>query len=134
MAREIVKKYPVRFIMKNAPYNIGEIAGFPLEVSQRFVDRKRAVWYKPPGQEDAEAPIASPSPEPKEESVVEVAQVAEVDAEADAEADAEPEGPGLIVPKRIGGPYYMVGDRKVKGKKLAQEIADGLNATATGTS
>lgn len=63
----------VRFTMKNAPYNVGEIAGFPPEVAQRFIDRKRAVLNvpqeekapEPPAKEEAVAPAADAAPEPE---------------------------------------------------------------------
>ena len=57
---------PVRFIMKNAPYNVGEIAGFPPAVAQRLIDRKRAVPYVPPEEEKPVVPPPAESePEPK---------------------------------------------------------------------
>lgn len=97
-----VKKTSVRFIRKNAPYNVNEIAGFPEAIAQRLVDRKRAVYYQP---EEAEAePVEAP------------------------EAIEPPEAPEPIVPVHVGGPMYMVGDEKVKGKAKAQALADKLNA------
>jgi hypothetical protein len=54
--------------MKNAPYNVGEIAGFPPEIAKRLIDRKRAVPYVPPEEEKpvVEPPAKSePEPEPK---------------------------------------------------------------------
>ncbi len=53
----------VRFIRPNAPYMSGETAGFPPEVAQRFIDRKRAVLANPP--EEAAAPPAAPKPKAK---------------------------------------------------------------------
>ena len=55
----------VRFIMKNAPYNVGETAGFPEAIAKRLIDRKRAVIYVPPGQEEP------PKDVPVEETVIE---------------------------------------------------------------
>ena len=54
----------VRFIVANAPYMSGEIAGFEPTVAKRFVDRKRAVYYKPEDQPDA-SPAAETEPKPK---------------------------------------------------------------------
>jgi len=34
----------VRFVQKNAPYNVGEIAGFPIEVARKLVKGKKAVF------------------------------------------------------------------------------------------
>lgn len=57
----------VRFIRKNAPYNVNEIAGFPPEVAKRLVDRKRAVYNVPEEEKPAEAPekaeAAAPQPD-----------------------------------------------------------------------
>lgn len=65
MARQKVL-VPVRFIRKNAPYNVGEIAGFPDEIAQRLIDRKRAVPYVPPEEEKPVVePPAESEPEPK---------------------------------------------------------------------
>ena len=57
----------VVFIKKNAPYNVGEIAGFPPAISERFVKAKRAKYYVPP-EEKADPPPAEnvePPPEVK---------------------------------------------------------------------
>jgi len=34
----------VRFVHKNAPYNVGEIAGFPVDVARKLVQGKKAVF------------------------------------------------------------------------------------------
>jgi hypothetical protein len=44
----------VRFVRKNAPYNVGEIAGFPKAVADRMVNQKRAVYYVPEEEKPAE--------------------------------------------------------------------------------
>jgi hypothetical protein len=54
----------VKFIRKNSPYNVGEIAGFPPDIAEKLVKRKRAVYSKP----DKEAP---PKPPPAKEDAVE---------------------------------------------------------------
>jgi hypothetical protein len=36
---------PIRFLQKQSPYNAGEVAGFPHEVAQRYVDAKLAEFY-----------------------------------------------------------------------------------------
>lgn len=59
----------VRFVMPNAPYMSGEVAWFPPEVAQRFIDRKRAVLHVPPEEGASEAPA-------KEEVVAPAAEVA----------------------------------------------------------
>lgn len=58
----------VRFIAKNAPYNVGEIAGFPEHVAANLVKHKKAVIHVP---EEEKAP---PAP-PKEEVVPPAADV-----------------------------------------------------------
>jgi len=69
MAREKPKLVPVRFIMPNAPYTTGEIAGFAPAVAKRLVDNKRAEYYKPPEEEVAEAPPkAKPKAKPRAKS------------------------------------------------------------------
>ena len=96
----------VRFIMPNAPYMSGEIAGFEPTVAKRFVDRKRAVYYTPPEEDQPEA-----GAEVK----------AEVAVEEEVASAAE------IVPKKLSGPWYMVGDEKIKGKAKAFARAAELN-------
>lgn len=62
------KLVPVRFIRKNAPYNVGEIAGFTPEIAKRLIDRKRAVPYVPPEEEKPVVPppaTSEPKPKPK---------------------------------------------------------------------
>jgi len=59
--RSKVKPIPVRFIQKNAPYNVGEIAGFDMKVARSLVNAKRAVFIN---ESDADAPeeaTAAPS-------------------------------------------------------------------------
>jgi hypothetical protein len=107
MARD-KRLIPVRFIMKNAPYNVGEIAGFPEAIAQRFVDRKRAVFYKPPEPEVEPKPKAS---KPKEKPVEETTSE-------------------MVVPEKLSGPFYMVAGEKVRGKAKAQARADELNEAA----
>jgi hypothetical protein len=57
-------KVAVKFIRKNAPYNVGEIAGFPEGVAQRLIARKRAVLYEPDEQQPAEAPAKKEAVQP----------------------------------------------------------------------
>ena len=96
------KLISVRFIVANAPYMAREIAGFPEAVAKRFVDRKRAVYSTPPEEDQPEAE-------------------AEVAVEEEVASAAE------IVPKKLSGPYYMVGDEKIKGKAKAYARAAELN-------
>jgi hypothetical protein len=53
------KKVVVRFVQKNAPYNVGEIAGFPVEVASRLVRAKKAIFLS---EEDAPAGPGAPQP------------------------------------------------------------------------
>jgi len=46
---------PVLFLQSVAPYNAGEVAGFPLEVAKSYVKRELAEYYKP---DAAERPAA----------------------------------------------------------------------------
>ena len=92
----------VRFVMPNAPYMSGETAGFPPVVAKRFVDRKRAVYCTPPKEE-----------------------LFDRDAEVDAEVAVEPTA--VIVPKKLAGPWFMVGDEKIKGRAKAEARAAELN-------
>jgi hypothetical protein len=96
----------VRFIRPNAPYMSGETAGFDSVTAKRFVDRKRAVYVNPPGEDQPEAE-------------------AEVKAPPEAEVAVEPTA--AIVPKKLSGPWYMVGDEKIKGKAKAFARAAELN-------
>ena len=98
----------VRFIMPNAPYMSGETAGFPPVVAKRFVDRKRAVYVNPPEENQPEA---------------------EVEVEAPSEADSlDSVAPAaVIVPKKLAGPWFMVGDEKIKGRAKAEARAAELN-------
>lgn len=60
----------VKFIRKNSPYNVNEIAGFPPEIAKRLVDRKRAVYNVPESEKPAEEPVkaeAAAPPQPPEE-------------------------------------------------------------------
>jgi hypothetical protein len=88
----------VRFIMPNAPYMSGETAGFDPVTAKRFVDRKRAVYCTPPEEDQPEA-----------------------------EAEVEVEPTAAIVPKKLAGPWYMVGDEKIRGKTKAEARAAELN-------
>lgn len=99
----------VRFIMKNAPYNVGETAGFVEKVAQRFVDRKRAVFYHP--EPEVEPKAKTEPPKAKKEAVDKTA-------------------PEKVVPEKLNGPFYMVAGEKIRGKKKAQERADELNEAA----
>ena len=104
----------VRFIMKNAPYNVGEQAGFPEDIAKRFVEAKppRAVYVELPSEEAEPVPpkteTGSKAEKPKEKVVDET----------------------LIVPEKVGGPFYMVAGEKILGMANAQERADILNAIA----
>lgn len=98
-----VEKIPVQFIRKNAPYNVGEIAGFPPAVSARLVARKRAVYVNADGEPIDEAPEAE-------------------------EEEVEEQSEDLIEPIHVGGGYYDVGGERIQGKEAAQERADELNA------
>jgi hypothetical protein len=46
----------------------GETAGFPPEVAQRFIDRKRAVLHVPPKEGASEAPAKEEAPPPAAEA------------------------------------------------------------------
>lgn len=52
--RPKVEKISVQFIQKNAPYNVGEIAGFPIAVAKRLVQAKRAIFV---GDEHGGEPV-----------------------------------------------------------------------------
>jgi hypothetical protein len=93
----------VRFIVANAPYMSGETAGFPPETAKRFVDRKRAVYVEPAGDQNDSAD------------------------EAKAKSGEAATSPAEIVPKKLSGPWYMVGDEKIKGKATAEARAAELN-------
>ena len=114
MARRTEPLVPVRFIVKNAPYNAGEIAGFPRALADRLIAKKRAVPYVP----DSE-PMSTEAAAPEE-------------AEADAGKEEAVIVSAPISPVHIGGPYYEVAGKKVKGKKKAQELADELNKRGSG--
>ena len=96
----------VRFIQPNAPYMSGETAGFDPVTAKRFVDRKRAVYCTPPRENQPEAKV-------------------EVKAKAKAKEEVAPVAE--IVPKKLSGPWYMVGDEKIKGKAKAFARAAELN-------
>lgn len=59
------KLVPVVFIKKNAPYNVGEIAGFAPAISERMVNAKRAKYYVPPGEQADPPPAAKVEPPPE---------------------------------------------------------------------
>jgi hypothetical protein len=98
----------VRFTQANAPYMAREIAGFDPVTAKRFVDRKRAVYYTPPAEDQPEA---------------------EVEVKATPEADSlDSVAPtAAIVPKKLSGPWFMVGDEKIKGRAKAEARAAELN-------
>jgi hypothetical protein len=98
----------VRFIQKNAPYNTGETAGFPAAIAQRFIEHGKAVLHEPMSPKSEEKPKAK---------VVETKT---------SETAADP-----VAPIHDKGPFFMVGDQRVRGKKAAQALADELNAKAT---
>jgi hypothetical protein len=63
----------VKFIQKNAPYNVGEIAGFPEHIAANLVKHKKAVLNVPeeekappaPSKEEVAPPAADAEPEVK---------------------------------------------------------------------
>lgn len=52
--RPKVEKISVQFIQKNAPYNVGEIAGFPIAVAKKLVQGKKAIFV---GDEHGGEPV-----------------------------------------------------------------------------
>lgn len=90
----------VKFVRKNAPYNVGELAGFSPVIARRLVAGGKAIFYTP---EDEDAT----------ESAEEKAAAAEV---------------RTFTPIHSGGGWYDVGAHRVRGKAEAQKFADELNA------
>lgn len=90
----------VKFVKKNAPYNVGELAGFPPAIARRLVSGRKAIFY-------------TPEDEAATESAEEKAAAAEV---------------RTFTPVHSGGGWYDVGSHRVRGKAKAQEFADELNA------
>jgi hypothetical protein len=98
----VTKEKPVivKFVQKNAPYNIGELAGFSPEVARRLVAGGKAIFHTP--EDEAEV-----------QSAEEKAAASEV---------------RTFTPVHSGGGWYDVGSHRVRGKDEAQKFADGLNA------
>ena len=91
----------VKFVQKNAPYNVGELAGFSPAVARRLVAGKKAIFYTPEDEASAN------------------------DSEEEKKAAAEVR---TFTPTHVGGGYYEVGAHRVRGKAAAQKFADELNA------
>lgn len=97
------KVIAVRFVQKNAPYNVGEVAGFSMEIALKLVRGKKAVFIN---EEDMpKADSAEPLPE---------------------------EAVAHVVAVHVGGGYYEVAGHRVKGKKEAEKYAEELNSKSDG--
>src|SRR5262245_64336998 len=72
---------PIRFLHKQSPYNIGEIAGFAPDVADACVKAGVAEWYEPPRDVSGKPPPPSPEAggeDATDETVIKV-QAAAVD-------------------------------------------------------
>jgi len=107
---------PIRFLQKQSPYNIGEIAGFALDVADACVKAGVAEWYEPPRDLPGKPPLqaaAAPGEGATDETV----------SEAQTTAAGKVDAGGVLID--VTGK-----DEGVKQDETATEQASGAEEAA----